>query len=50
MEKSISRLGHVRRLRPSFSQILISVLVVGLGFIGNRALSEVDQDLRIMYT
>lgn len=44
------RLFQLQRLRPSLSQMLISVLIIGLGFIGNRALSEVDQDLRIMYT
>ena len=50
MRTSTPRLSRIRRVRPSLSQILISVLVVGLGFVGNRALSEVDQDLRIMYT
>lgn len=50
MEHPISRLPHIRRLRPSFGQILISLLIIGLGMIGNRALSEIDQDLRIMYT
>ena len=44
------RLFHLQRIRPSLSQILISVLIIGLGFVGNRALSQVDQDLRIMYT
>jgi hypothetical protein len=50
MEKPTLRLVHVRRIRPSLSQILISLLIVGLGFVGNRALGEIDQDLRIMYT
>jgi len=50
MEKPTLRLIHVRRIRPSLSQILISLLIVGLGFVGNRALGEIDQDLRIMYT
>lgn len=44
------RLLHLQRLRPSLSQLLISVLIVGLGYIGNHALGQVDQDLRIMYT
>lgn len=44
------RVLQFRRLRPSLSQVLISALIIGLGFVGNRALSEVDQDLRIMYT
>lgn len=38
------------QIRPSVSQILISVLVAGLGFVGAEELSQVDQDLRIMYT
>src|SRR6476661_8219905 len=50
MEKLRPRVVQVRRVRPSLSQILISVLIIGLGFVGNRALSQVDQDLRIMYT
>lgn len=50
MDKTKPLLSSLRRVRPSLAQILISVLIVGLGFIGNRALSEVDQDLRIMYT
>lgn len=50
MNKTKPPLTSLWRVRPSLSQILISVLIVGLGFIGNRALSEVDQDLRIMYT
>src|SRR5947208_3220040 len=37
-------------VRPAFSQILISLLIAGLGLMGARALSQVDQDLRIMYT
>jgi hypothetical protein len=50
MENPRLRIVQVRRVRPSLSQILISLLIVGLGLIGNRALSEIDQDLRIMYT
>jgi hypothetical protein len=50
MEKLRPRVVQVRRVRPSLSQILISLLIIGLGLIGNRALSEIDQDLRIMYT
>jgi len=40
----------LRRIRPSVSKVFISLLVVALGLIGARALSEIDQDLRIMYT
>jgi len=50
MDKPIPHPVPVRRIRPSLSQILISLLIVGLGFVGNRALGEIDQDLRIMYT
>lgn len=38
------------RPRPTGRQILISLLIAGLGLTGARALSEVDQDLRLMYT
>ena len=37
-------------VRPAWSQIFISLLIAGLGLMGARALSQVDQDLRIMYT
>ena len=36
--------------RPSWSQIVISLLIAGLGYMGAQALSQIDQDLRIMYT
>jgi hypothetical protein len=35
---------------PSFGQIVISVLIAGLGLLGANALSQVDEDLRIMYS
>ncbi|MBI4002301.1 MAG: MCP four helix bundle domain-containing protein [Nitrospira defluvii] len=35
---------------PSTNQLLISVLIAGLGWISGQALSRIDQDLRIMYT
>lgn len=44
-----SRLPFLR-LRPTWSQVLISLLIAGLGWLGAHALSRVDQDLRIMYT
>lgn len=40
----------LRSIRPSGSQLLISLLIAGLGWISAQALSRVDQDLRIMYT
>jgi Four helix bundle sensory module for signal transduction len=43
-------LRWIRSFRPSGSQLLISLLVAGLGWLSGQALSRVDQDLRIMYT
>lgn len=40
----------LRRLRPTWGQILVSMLIAGLGLIGAQELSQVDQDLRIIYT
>jgi hypothetical protein len=43
----------LRRLtvqRPTFPQLLISLLIAGLGWYSGQALSQIDQDLRIMYT
>lgn len=36
--------------RPRVSQVVVSILVAGLGWLSGQALSRVDQDLRIMYT
>ena len=36
--------------RPSWKQILISFLIAGLGLMGARALSQVNQDITLMYT
>lgn len=36
--------------RPTFAQLLISLLIAGLGWYSGQALSQIDQDLRIMYT
>ena len=41
------------RLKPSAlnpHQVLISLLIAGLGWLSGQALSRIDQDLRIMYT
>ncbi len=35
---------------PSANQLIISILIAGLGWISGQALSRIDQDLRIMYT
>jgi hypothetical protein len=40
----------VRSFRPGASQLFISLLIGGLGWLSGQALSSVDQDLRIMYT
>ena len=36
--------------RPSWLQLVVSLLIAGLGWLSGQALSRVDQDLRIMYT
>jgi hypothetical protein len=36
--------------RSMWSRVVVSLLIAGLGLLGARALSQVDQDLRIMYT
>lgn len=36
--------------RPTVAQLLISLLIAGLGWYSGQALSQIDQDLRIMYT
>jgi Four helix bundle sensory module for signal transduction len=36
--------------RPLWGRLLISLLIIALGLIGSEELSQVDQDLRIMYT
>jgi hypothetical protein len=36
--------------KPTFPQLLISLLIAGLGWYSGQALSRIDQDLRIMYT
>jgi hypothetical protein len=41
---------QLRSLRPSWHQVLVSGLIAAMGVIGAEALSQVDQDLRIMYT
>jgi hypothetical protein len=43
-------LPHFSMPKPTFPQLLISVLIAGLGWYGGQALSQIDQDMRIMYT
>lgn len=40
----------LRSIRPTGSQLLISLLIAGLGWMSAQALSRVDRDLRLMYT
>ncbi len=35
---------------PTTNQLIISLLIAGLGWVSGQALSRIDQDLRIMYT
>jgi len=39
----------LRSFRPNAAQLVISLLIVGLGWLSDQALSRVDQDLGIMY-
>ena len=39
----------IRSFRPSGTQLFISLLIAGLGWLSGQALSRVDQDLRIMH-
>lgn len=36
--------------KPRVAQVVVSILIAGLGWLSGQALSRVDQDLRIMYT
>ncbi len=39
-----------RFARPGIGQMVISFLIAALGWTGGQALTQIDQDLRIMYT
>lgn len=43
-------LPRARFTRPRLTEVLISILIAGLGWVSGQALSQVDQDLRVMYT
>lgn len=47
---TVRLIPFLRSFRPRSSQLLISVLIAGLGWISGQALGKVDQDLRVMYT
>jgi hypothetical protein len=36
--------------RPSLNRVIVSALILGLGWMSAQALSRVDEDLRVMYT
>ena len=36
--------------KPSWKQVVVSFLIAGLGLVGARALSQVNQDITLMYT
>ncbi|GKS59771.1 hypothetical protein YTPLAS18_32980 [Nitrospira sp.] len=38
------------KLEFGWSRIVLSLLIVGLGWLGGQELSAIDQDLRVMYT
>ena len=42
--------SRIRVSRPGTPQLIISLLVAGLGWISGQALSQIDQDLRIIHT
>jgi hypothetical protein len=42
--------SRIRVNRPGTPQIIISLLIAGLGWISGQALSQIDQDLRIIHT
>ncbi len=46
----MSQFSRTRFTWPSGSQMLISLMIAGLGWLSGQTLSQVDQDLRIMYT
>ncbi len=39
-----------RFVRPGFGQLVVSLLILALGWTGAQALSQIDQDLRLIYT
>ncbi len=41
---------HVGKWEFGWSRIVVSILIIGLGWMGGQELSAIDQDLRVMYT
>lgn len=46
----VSLASRLKLTFPSTNQLIISVLIAGLGWVSGQALSRINQDLRIMYT
>jgi hypothetical protein len=46
----VSLASRLKFSLPSTNQLIISILIAGLGWASGQALSRIDQDLRIMYT
>ena len=42
--------SRIRVTRPTTPQLIISLLIAGLGWISGQALSQIDEDLRIIHT
>ncbi|HAN49141.1 MAG TPA: hypothetical protein DCQ20_09760 [Nitrospira sp.] len=45
----VSLASRLKLSFPTTNQLLISLLIAGLGWVSGQALSRIDQDLRIMY-
>src|SRR5574340_110190 len=46
----VSVVSRLKWSIPGTNQLIVSILIAGLGWISGQALSRIDQDLRIMYT
>ena len=46
----MSLTSRLKFSRPSTNQLIISLLIAGLGWLSGQALGRINQDLRIMYT
>lgn len=42
--------NRLQLFRPHWSQVLISLLVIVLGWVSAQAMNQVDRDLRVLYT
>ncbi len=46
----VSLVSRLKLSFPSTNQLIISLLIAGLGWVSGQALSRINQDLRVMYT